>query len=166
MIIDFCMSRNVSSINNFIQFQLRAKNKKEVPLKTAANWLDQSGYLRDSRSSPGFPLRRLIASKNITGAYKKNNYFWYIKQLDNYRELIAPNELYTLMGYKNLNSFYRKIKKKNIPHFRLENRQILFYKDEVIPWLISNQYYNSVEKLERMIFHNTKFLIKEVRNQI
>lgn len=160
------MSKGVANINNLIQLRLKAKKKKEVSLRTAANWLDQSGYLRDSRSSPGFPLRRLIASKNIIGAHKKNNYFWYIKQVDDYRELIAPSELYKLLGYKNINSFYRKIKRKNIPHFRLENKQILFYKDEIIPWLISNQYYNSVDNLERMIFHNTKFLIKEVRTQI
>jgi hypothetical protein len=164
--IDFRMSKSIANINNFIQHQLKAKKKKEVSLRTAANWLDQSGHLCDSHSSPGFPLRRLIASKNIVGAYKKNNYFWYIKQADDYRELIAPNELHKLLGYKNINSFYRKIKTKNIPHFRLENKQILFYKDEIIPWLISNQHYDSVDNLERMIFHDTKFLIKEVRTQI
>lgn len=160
------MSENVANINNFIQLQLRVKKQKEVALKSAAEWLDQYDYLKDSQSSPGFPLRRLANTKKIIGAYKKNNYYWFIKQLENYRELISPNNLKQLFGYKNINSFYRKIKKKDIPHFRLENKQILFYKDEIIPWLISNQYYDSVDKIEKSIFYESKFLIEEVRSQL
>lgn len=160
------MSESVANINNFIQLQLRVNKQKEVDLITAADWLDKYNYLKDSQSSPGFPLRRLAHANKIIGAYKKNNYYWFIKLLDNYRELISPNSLRELLGYKNINSFYRKIKKKTIPHFRLENRQILFYKDEIIPWLISNQYYDSVDRIEKMIFNETKFLIKEVRSQL
>jgi hypothetical protein len=160
------MSENVANINNFIQLQLRIRKKKAVLLKTAAEWLHQANYLKDSQSSPGFPLRRLASSNKIIGAFQKNNYYWFIKKIDNYRELISPNHLRKLLGYKNINSFYRKIKKKTIPHFRLENKQILFYKDEVIPWLISNQYYNSVDMIEKSMFRKTKSLVKEVKSQI
>jgi hypothetical protein len=75
-------------------------------------------------------------------------------------------EFSKLLGYKNINSFYKKIKKKSIPHFRLENGQILFYKDEIIPWLISNQYYDSVDKIENLIFQETRFFVKEVKENI
>jgi len=160
------MAESIAKINNFIQLQLRAKEFSEVPLMRIARWLDKSGYLRDSRSSPGFPLRRLASVNKIIGAYRKNNYYWFIKRSDNYRELIGPMEFSQLLDYKNINSFYRKIKKKTIPHFRLQNGQILFYKDEIIPWLISNQYYDSIDKIENMIFQDTKLFMKEVRNNI
>lgn len=160
------MAESIARINNYIQLQLKIKKCSEVPLRTAANWLDRAKYLRDSESSPGFPLRRLISANKIAGAYKKDNYYWFIKQLENYRELVSPGELSMLLGYNNINSFYRRIKKKTIPHFRLKNGQILFYKDEVIPWLISNQYYDSVDKIERLIFKETDHFIKEVRTQI
>lgn len=160
------MAESIAKINNYIQLQLRTKKLDEVPLRTAATWLDRANYLKDSQSSPGFPLRRLIAVNKIPGAYKKGNYYWFIKQLENYRELVSPVELSMLLGYKNINSFYRKIKKKTVPHFRLKNGQILFYKDEVIPWLIANQYYDSVDKIERLIFKETNHFIKEVRTQL
>lgn len=160
------MAESISKINNFIQLQLKAKKLSEVSLKIAAEWLDQADHLIDSRSSPGFPLRRLVSANKIVGAFRKKNYYWFIRQLENYRELISPNDLCKLLGYKNINSFYRKIKIKTIPHFRLDNGQILFYKDEIIPWLIENQYYDSVDKIERTKFHETKFFLKEVRSSI
>lgn len=160
------MAETIAKINNFIQLQLRAKELSEVPLMRTARWLDQVGYLKDSRTSPGFPLRRLVSLSKIIGAYRKNNYFWFIKRSDNYRELIGPMEFSRLLGFKNINSFYRKIKKKTIPHFRLQNGQILFYKDEIIPWLISHQYYDSIDRIENMIFQERKFFMKEVKNKI
>lgn len=160
------MAESIARINNFIQLQLRVKELHEVPLKRAAEWLDQSGYLKDSQSSLGFPLRRLVSAKKIIGTYRKNNYYLFIKQLDNYRELMGPMEFSQLLGYKNINSLYRKIKKKTIPHFRLENGQILFYKDEIIPWLIENQYYDSVDKIESKIIQETKSFMKEVKDNI
>jgi hypothetical protein len=160
------MAESIAKINNFIQLQLRTKELQEVPLKRVAEWIDQSGYLNDSHSSPGYPLRRLASANKIIGAYRKNNYYWFIKQLNNYRELMGSMEFSKLLGYKNINSFYKKIKKKSIPHFRLENGQILFYKDEIIPWLISNQYYDSVDKIENLIFQETRFFVKEVKENI
>ena len=50
------MSGSVANINNFIQLQLRVNKQKEVDLITAADWLDKYNYLKDSQSSPGFPL--------------------------------------------------------------------------------------------------------------
>jgi hypothetical protein len=160
------MAESIAKINNFIQLQLRAKELQEVALGRVAEWIDQSGYLNDSHSSPGYPLRRLASANKIIGAYRKNNYYWFIKQLNNYRELMGSMEFCQLLGYKNINSFYKKIKEKAIPHFRLENGQILFYKDEIIPWLISNQYYDSVDKIENLIFEETRFFVKEVKETI
>ena len=160
------MAESIAKINNFIQLQLRVTEREEVSLIKAAQWLDQSGYLKDSQSSHGFPLRRLVSAKKIIGAYRKNNYYWFIRHVDNYRELMGSMEFSLLLGFKNINSFYRKIKKKTIPHFRLENGQIMFYKDEVIPWLISNQYYDSVDKIENTIFQETRRFMKEVKENI
>ncbi|MFQ5584435.1 MAG: hypothetical protein ACE5GL_08385 [Calditrichia bacterium] len=90
----------------------------------------------------------MVVANKIFGAYKKNNYYWFIRRLNNYRELLSPSELCELLGFTNLNSLYRKIKLESVPHFRLHNGQILFYRDEIIPWLISRQY---IDKLGNVV---------------
>lgn len=134
------MARNLADINNFLQLQLRLINVDKISLINAAKLLNEYGYLKDSKSSPGYPLRRLILANKIRGAIKENNYFWYLKRIESYRELLSPVDLCNMLAIKNLKSLYRKIKRDLIPHFRLKNGQMLFYKDEIIPWLIDNKY--------------------------
>jgi hypothetical protein len=134
------VAKSLASINNFLQLQLKLKSINEITLLEAATLLHDSGYLKDSKSSPGFPLRRLILANKIKGSVKKNNYFWYLKRIENYRELISPVDLCNIIGFKNIKSLYRKIKRDSVPHLRLKNGQILFYKDEIFPWLINNKY--------------------------
>lgn len=157
------MSRNIADINNFLQRKLRVEKVKKVSVKVAARWLEEANYLRDSLSSPGFPLRRLIKANLILGACKEDNYYWYIQQVKDYRELISIHELRELLGFKYINSVYKKIKIRAIPYFRLNNQRLVFYKDEIVSWLIKNNYHVEIEKLSNDKLQQTKEEIHQIK---
>ena len=129
------MSKNIADINNFLQRKLRERHLEEVSVKEAARWLHENGYLKDSVTSPGFPLRRLIQADKIVGAFRKNNYYWYVRRVENYRELISPRQLQQLLGLKSIQSIYKRVRVQGLPHMRLKNGQLVFYRDEVVRWL-------------------------------
>ncbi|RMG60790.1 MAG: hypothetical protein D6715_14715 [Calditrichaeota bacterium] len=139
------MSKNIADINNFLQRELRERHLTEVSVKEAARWLHEKGFLKDSASSPGFPLRRLIQADKIVGAFKKNNYFWYIRRVENYRELISPRQLQQLLGLKSIQSIYKRVKAQSMPHVRLKNGQLVFYRDEVVRWLAKDENQSDAE---------------------
>jgi len=134
------MAKNIAEINNFLQYKLRKENFQRVPIKVAAEWLNDYGYLSDSKTSPGYPLRRLIKSNLIMGAVQENNFYWYIEKVENYREILGAKELQEMLGLKTINSVYKKIREQNIPFIRLNNKRVVFYKDEVLNWLLKNNH--------------------------
>lgn len=72
---------NTEEISRFLQRELRSHNESEVTAVEAARWLDRAGLLRDSSSTPGLPLRRLLRQKLIVGQRQEPNRRWYIRRV-------------------------------------------------------------------------------------
>lgn len=139
------MGKNIADINNFLQFKMRKEDLTEVPLRIAAKWLHEYDYLKDSKTSPGFPLRRLAKARLIIGAEQRNNYYWYITRQENYRELMSIYEVRKILGIQTLNSLYMKLKKNAIPHVRLNGKRVVFYREEILNWLVQNNFEESLD---------------------
>jgi len=58
---------DVEAINQFLQTELRRRQRDSVPAVEAARWLDGAGLLRDSEQRRGRPLRDLLRAGQITG---------------------------------------------------------------------------------------------------
>ncbi len=128
------MRTKIITINNFIQLKL-LDGKEKILLKTAAQLLDQLDILRDSHSSPGFPLRRLAQKNLIAGAYKEGGK-WYIKRVADYKEILGSAEAARHLRLKNPNSIYGFIRRHDVPYQQLTNGQIVFLKDDFFNWLL------------------------------
>ena len=133
------MSGLISTINNFIQKKLKETKLEEISVVEAARWLDDAKILADSKSSPGFSLRRHIHRGNIFGAFKKNNYFWYISKLADYQEIMSSSDLSKLLGLKSRTSIYRKIQAEHIPYKKNQNESIFFVKTDLMKWALDGK---------------------------
>lgn len=92
----------VKKINQHIQEELKARNLERVTAPQAAEWLDQTGLLKDSRCKRGALLRKLLRKDEILGGEKISGK-WYIylafdkaipkviERLSNYEELYMDN---------------------------------------------------------------------------
>jgi len=136
-----------SVINNYIQARLQRENLEEVAITVAAKWLSKENILKDSRSSPGFPLRRNIKQGNIFGAYKKRDYFWYIRRINGYENIISVRELKQLFDLKSRTSIYQKIELSNIPRRKTNSGRIYFTISELMKWSIQKKKYRVLKKL-------------------
>lgn len=72
----------VRAINQFLQRELRRRERTEVAAVEAARWLDQAGLLADSKIRPGLPLRDLLRAESITGQRQEANRRWFIGRVD------------------------------------------------------------------------------------
>ncbi len=145
------MSNLIGIINNYIQRRMQVENLQKVPLTVAARWLDEANILKDSPTSPGYSLRRHVYRGNIFGVYKENNYFWYIKKLDEYVEIFTVNELSSLFGLKNRTSIYRKIRKQKIPFHRMKNNGIYFRVSDILKWAMEENQSEIFEKVKKTL---------------
>jgi hypothetical protein len=68
----------IEEINSHIQQKLREENLTEVRAVDAAIWLDDANLLKDSKSRPGQPLRKLLRLGVIIGSHQEANGRWYI----------------------------------------------------------------------------------------
>lgn len=161
------MSASLCRINNFIQRKIKVNDFREISLITASNWLDNAGLLKDSDSSPGYPLRRHIHKGNIFGAFRKNNYFWHIRAIDDYNEILCLKEVSKLLGLKSRTSIYRKLKLQNIPYIKHNSGNIYIRKTDFLNWAIQQ---NSAEIFERiqksLLFEDLKTDLKNVKSSI
>jgi hypothetical protein len=137
----------IAPINNYIQRRLQKENLQEVTLVTAAKWLEEANILKDGVLSPGYPLRRHLYRGNIFGAYKKGNYYWYIKRIEDYQEILSTEELSEIFGLKSRTSLYRKIRKENIPFVQRRRKGIYFKQADVIKWALERDRLDVVEKI-------------------
>ncbi len=128
------MRTKIITINNFIQLKL-LEQQKRILLKEAAFILDQHGILKDSETSPGFPLRRLAQKNLIAGAIKENGK-WYIHKVPQYKEMLSSGEVVKHLKLKNHNSIYGYINRHNVPYYHLANGQLAFIKDDFFNWLL------------------------------
>jgi len=135
----------IARINNYIQRRLQEENLESVPLKRASAWLAGEGILCDTRSSPGFPLRRHIHRGNILGAVKHKE--WRIFRLPNYEEILDPDDLRDIFRLRSRTSIYRKIKKENIPYIRNRRKGIYFKIGDLLKWAIEKRDSESYEKI-------------------
>ena len=143
----------IADINNYIQSRMQSENLSEVPLVIAAKWLDKEGILKDSKSSVGYSLRRHVYRGNVFGAYKKDNYYWYIKQISNFDQLLTIHQLLYIFDLKNRTSVYRKIKFEKIPYIREYRKGIYFKHSELLDWALEKKRDDVFEKLKKLKFN-------------
>jgi hypothetical protein len=139
-----------SVINNYIQTRLQRENLEEVAVTEAAQWLSKENILKDSKSSPGFPLRRNIKHGNIFGAYKKHGYYWYIQRINGYENVISVREFKQLFDLKSRTSIYQKIELSNIPRRKTNSGRIYFTISELMKWSIKKKNYGIIKKLSKI----------------
>ena len=72
---------DVKRINSFLQERLRSEGQTEVRAVQAAQWLDEARLLKDSETRRGKPLRDLMRSGLIKGAYQESGRWWQIRQI-------------------------------------------------------------------------------------
>lgn len=152
----------IARINNYIQRRLQEENLESVPLKSAATWLAREGILRDTKSSPGFPLRRHIHRGNILGAAKHKG--WRIYRLPYYEEILDPDDLRDIFGLRSRTSIYRKIKEEQIPYIRNSRKGIYFRIMDLLKWAIEkrdNENYGKIQKKYQEIKRNLNLLERE-----
>ena len=142
----------IARINNYIQWRLQQENLDVIPLKEVATWLSEESILKDSESSPGFPLRRHVYRGNIVGACKKNKNEWVITRLENYKEILDPNDLRAIFGLKSRTSLYRKIKIEKIPFIRKRNKGIFFEVSDLLKWALERGDSKSFQTLQKNIW--------------
>lgn len=135
----------IARINNYIQRRLQEENLESIPLKNAATWLAKEGILRDTKSSPGFPLRRHIYRGNILGAVKHKG--WRIYRLAYYEEILDPDDLREIFGLRSRTSVYRKIREEQIPYIRNRRKGIYFKIGDLLKWAIEKRDNESYEKI-------------------
>jgi len=145
------MSNLIGIINNYIQRRMQVENLQKVPLTVAARWLDEADILKDSSSSPGYSLRRHVYRGNIFGVYKENNYFWFIKKIDEYVEIFTVADLAALFGLKNRTSIYRKIHQQKIPFYRMKNNGIYFRVSDLLKWAMEENQPEMFEKIKQKL---------------
>ena len=73
---------DIDKINRFIQDWLRQSKSSQVSAIDAAKWLDRADLLKDSKSRPGLPLRKLLRDHLIVGQVQEVNDRWFIRRVD------------------------------------------------------------------------------------
>ncbi len=141
----------IAVINNHIQHRLKGENLAEVSLTQAAKWLDEYGILSDSKITPGYSLRRHILKGNILGAYRKNNYFWFIRKIENFEALISARQLSKIFNLKSRTSLYRKIRYHEIPYQRKGKKGIYFRYSDLVKWALERNREDIFELIKNMI---------------
>ncbi|MCC7162451.1 MAG: hypothetical protein IT331_08150 [Anaerolineae bacterium] len=73
---------NISTINSYLQQQLRRRGLDSVTAVDAAEWLDKANILKDSAHRPGLPLRNLLREGVILGQRQELNSRWFIDRVE------------------------------------------------------------------------------------
>jgi hypothetical protein len=79
--VRFGSTENVEKINRYLQFLLQLKEQAWTSAVEAARWLDGVGFLKDSKSRPGKPLRDLLRAGKVTGQRHASNGRWFIDRI-------------------------------------------------------------------------------------
>ncbi|MEJ2634110.1 MAG: helix-turn-helix domain-containing protein [Calditrichia bacterium] len=143
----------VGKINNYIQRRMQRELLDDISLTEAARWLDGAGILKDSATSPGYPLRRHVHKGNVMGAYRKNNYYWRIRRIEDYEEVLTVAELTRIFGLKSRTSLYRKIRREHIPFQRHRQKGIYFPVSEILRWAVEQNKTELFEKIQERTTH-------------
>lgn len=141
----------IALVNNCIQRRLKSENLPEVSLTQAAEWLNEEDILKNSKTARGNSLRRHVTRGNILGVYKKNNYFWFIKRIKEFDELINVEHLSRIFNLKSRTSLYRKIKYHEIPYRRKGKKGIYFSYSDLVKWALENNRIDIFDKIKDMI---------------
>jgi hypothetical protein len=141
----------IANINNHIQHRLKIEELSEVSLTQAVKWLTEYGILSESKVTSGYSLRRHILKGNILGAYRKNNYFWFIKRIENFDALISARQLSKIFNLKSRTSLYRKIKYHEIPYQRRGKKGIYFKYSDLVKWALERNREDIFELIKNMI---------------
>ncbi len=72
----------LAAINLYLQYQLERQSASEVGAVQAANWLHNSGLLKDSAGRPGLPLRNLLRQGKLLGQRQEGNHRWFIDRVN------------------------------------------------------------------------------------
>ncbi len=147
----------IGKINNYLQYRMRMENVNIIPLTVAARWLDEAGILKNPSSSRGHSLRRHAQRGNIFGAFKKSNYYWYIRKIDNYDPVLTIPDLKEIFGMKSPTSVYRKLRYHQIPFFRNHRKGIFVKLSDLLKWSMINSRQDVLEKIKEMNI-NTYFI--------
>ncbi len=147
------MSVYIGKINNYIQKKLKLENMNEVALPVAAEWLSKANLLRDDSSTLGNVLRRHVYRGNIFGAFKKKNYFWYIRRIPNYDDILNVSDLIEIFGLNCRTSLYRKIRYHNIPYIRRQRKGIYFQASDFLKWALEKNRMDIFEKTQKYLSH-------------
>lgn len=132
------VSSKVITINNFIQSFLESNDLDSITPVRIAVELEKVGILKDSRSRPGLPLRRLIRDGKINGAWQDESKRWHIDRVAEHVEKYSIQQVARLCGYKSEQPIYNKIKSNKIPYEFDEQSNIYFRKDIIEEWINSN----------------------------
>ncbi len=125
-----------------------------VSLPMAARWLDEARILKNSPANRGHSLRRHAQRGNIFGAFKKSNYYWYIKKIENYDPILAIPDLKEIFELKSQISVYRKLRSNHIPFSRNGRKGIFVRLSDLMKWAIKNSHTEVFEKLKNMDINN------------
>jgi excisionase family DNA binding protein len=121
---------SLAYLNNFIQKHLVENNIDELSAVDLAKVLDENGLLKDSKSRPGLPLRRLLRSNRIIGNYQYPNKRWVIRQSKS-EVLFSPKEVAEKLKLTVQNIYAmienNKIKYKSIGDKKLITKSVLEY---------------------------------------
>lgn len=152
------MSVYIGKINNYIQKKLKMENLTEVALPVAAQWLNDAHLLHDTSSTPGSTLRRHVYRGNIFGAFKKKNYFWYIRRIANYDEILNVSDLIEIFGLDCRTSLYRKIRYHNIPYVRRQRKGIYFRASDFLEWALEKKRMDIFEKTQKYLSYQIRMI--------
>ncbi|MFZ0391170.1 MAG: hypothetical protein WAN36_11995 [Calditrichia bacterium] len=93
-------------------------------------------------------LRKYVERGNIFGAYQQNNYFWFIRRIQDYSDIITAKGLTEILELKNRTSLYRKIKHNEIPVSKTNSNMIYFKVSELLSWAMEKNQPEVYEKLQ------------------
>ncbi|MEJ2051470.1 MAG: helix-turn-helix domain-containing protein [Calditrichota bacterium] len=141
----------IARINNYIQHRLKIEDLNEVSLTEAAKWLAEYDILSISKTTPGYSLRRHILKGYLLGAYRKNNYFWFIKQIANFDVLLSTDQLSKIFNLKCRTSLYRKIQYHEIPYHRMGKKGIYFKYSDLVKWALERNREDIFELIKKMV---------------
>ena len=131
-------SSKVIKVNNFIQTYLREHSLSSITPVEIAMELENAGVLKDSKSRSGLPLRNLIRSGSIEGAWQDGSRRWHIELVEEHIEKYSISQVASLCGYKSAQPIYNKINDGTIPYEKDEKGNIYFMKDRVDEWIREN----------------------------
>ena len=125
-------------VNNFIQTFLREHGLSSTTPVEISGELENADILKDSQSRPGLPLRNLIRSGSIEGAWQDGSRRWHIERVDEHAEQYSIRQVANLCGYKSVQPIYNKINDGTIPYEKDDNGDIYLLKERVDEWLREN----------------------------